>query len=487
MPDEPRATRSRWRAPETVHELPVLAVFTALTALPLLRHTLQDRDTSLAAMAMVCATAACAATVLAAGAFYIRWRLHQDADSGWLSAALVTTALPHVYWYVLVAGELGTSGEQQLAFAVSQATTALILWAAVLAPRPAVCRAPLVIGLLLSGLLLGVRAVTMALTPSDVSLLPVTATLVVVASLGIMVALLALAPPRAWIRLRLGASLALMGLSQVAMQRLSEQSWILSLAVVAGTLGAALLVTLAFTLTRLAISAEADATRLLQRQLEHVESGLRADRSRMHEIRATLAGITTASQLLHQHQDIRPSRREQIESMMDSELARLERLLDRPAITPPTPVDLDATVEPLVLRHRTRGHAVEWEPSGVTVLGVADDIAEAVNVLLENAYRHGDGRGTRLQVDAVHDTVEIIVTDSGPGIHEAIRDHLFDWGRRGPSSQGDGIGLSAAQRLVTNMGGYLQVVDSAKPGATFALGLPRVPAPAHAHGGAVGA
>ena len=55
---------------------------------------------------------------------------------------------------------------------------------------------------------------------------------------------------------------------------------------------------------------------------------------------------------------------------------------------------VDDVLRQLVVAQQAQGRAVSWEPSGVTVVGRADDLAEAVHVLLDNAAKHGRA-GTR--------------------------------------------------------------------------------------------
>jgi signal transduction histidine kinase len=159
---------------------------------------------------------------------------------------------------------------------------------------------------------------------------------------------------------------------------------------------------------------------------------------------------------------------------MDSELARLERLTIDASTTAPGTIELDSTLLPLVLRHRLRGEIVHWEPSGLDAWGRADDVAEIVSVLLENARQHAPGSEVRVEARPAGCGVEVVVSDSGPGVDSLLGDTIFDWGGRRPGSRGEGIGLSAASDLAAALGGYLHLVDS-PDGATFAFGLPTSP------------
>lgn len=70
-----------------------------------------------------------------------------------------------------------------------------------------------------------------------------------------------------------------------------------------------------------------------------------------------------------------------------------------------------------------------------------------------------------------HDAyISIAVSDSGPGVPDSLREKIFD-----PffttSSEGSGIGLSIAQRIVTDHGGTLTVEKGALGGAHFTITL----------------
>jgi signal transduction histidine kinase len=60
-------------------------------------------------------------------------------------------------------------------------------------------------------------------------------------------------------------------------------------------------------------------------------------------------------------------------------------------------------------------------------------------------------------------------------VEESLRRRVFDWGARGSRSSGQGIGLHIAHELMQRQGGYLEIRDGRRGGATFVLGLPAGP------------
>ena len=68
--------------------------------------------------------------------------------------------------------------------------------------------------------------------------------------------------------------------------------------------------------------------------------------------------------------------------------------------------------------------------------------------------------------------MEVSVADEGTGICDSVAGgRLFDWGRKGATSQGQGIGLNIARGLAERQGGYLMLGGTEHTGTTFVLGL----------------
>ncbi|GAB6985651.1 sensor histidine kinase [Nocardioides pyridinolyticus] len=207
---------------------------------------------------------------------------------------------------------------------------------------------------------------------------------------------------------------------------------------------------------------------------ERAEEALVREHERMHEMRATLAGVSASHRVLRDPcSQLSPHRRRHLERLHDAEMGRLARLLaGQPQ--PAGPVDLDAELAPLAEASALLGSPVAWSPSGCLVHGRPDSVAEALHVLLENARRHAAGQDVEVTVVGRGDEVEVRVTDHGPGVDADVLPRLFQRRARGAQSPGDGLGLSIAQRLAREMGGRLGL-ESHLPGghgATFVLTLP---------------
>lgn len=241
-------------------------------------------------------------------------------------------------------------------------------------------------------------------------------------------------------------------------------------AVVGIVVFSALATTSATALLRSSLAAATERAQEYATRAAVAEATVRHDQELAHEVRAATAGIVAGAHLLASGRVPPGPRRSALENMVDVEAARLGRSLG-PLAGSSGPVAVDDVVGPLVIAQRALGHAVEWEPSGHAVVVRRDDLAEIMNVLLNNAARHGRGEGTRVVAAAADGLVDLQVSDRGPGIAHEVRDRLFQWGARGADSPGQGIGLNRARRLAREHGGHLRAWTREDEGSTFVVTL----------------
>jgi signal transduction histidine kinase len=110
---------------------------------------------------------------------------------------------------------------------------------------------------------------------------------------------------------------------------------------------------------------------------------------------------------------------------------------------------------------------------GVSASTTGSRLREAVSVLVDNAFAHGDGTCTvsvRL-IDGVpkrEAMVCIEVTDEGSGVDNNLAPHIFDRGFSGAGSTG--VGLALARALIEADGGRLEL--QRRTPALFAVFLP---------------
>jgi signal transduction histidine kinase len=114
---------------------------------------------------------------------------------------------------------------------------------------------------------------------------------------------------------------------------------------------------------------------------------------------------------------------------------------------------------------------------------VADADREQLNRILTNLVRNAvqaleqvGGRGDILISGARQGSVTVIeVSDTGPGIPEAVRDRVFAAFQSAAKSGGTGLGLAISAELAEAHGGSLKVSHTGPSGTCFSLTLPDPP------------
>ena len=157
-------------------------------------------------------------------------------------------------------------------------------------------------------------------------------------------------------------------------------------------------------------------------------------------------------------------------------IAHLEELA-RGRAADPGPTDLARVVAEHVAvewaeRFAAAGRALTaTPPAGIAGRLAPEAARQVVDVLLDNALRHGAG-ATAVTVTVEGGRVRVRVRDDGPGVPAASADRLFE---RGVTSRnGGGVGLAVARELVRREGGELSLVG-ARP-VCFEASVPVGPA-----------
>ncbi|HEX6243639.1 MAG TPA: ATP-binding protein, partial [Polyangiales bacterium] len=105
----------------------------------------------------------------------------------------------------------------------------------------------------------------------------------------------------------------------------------------------------------------------------------------------------------------------------------------------------------------------------------ADELTQVVLNLLLNAADAVAGEGTILvELRRCADAqIELSVTDSGPGIPEALLGRVFDpFFTTKPAGKGTGLGLAVCMSLVERYGGKIAAENTKGGGARFVISLP---------------
>lgn len=418
--------------------------------------------------------------------FFTRWRLDGEARHGWLSAALVMMSLSGTPFATADLADIGqrfggTGDAVSLVLAVP--VVALMLLAVSGSELPARIH-PLVLGTCLGLLMLAVRILAgPGVADSFVFPQPEGAIVMIALSAGYLMTLVLrlrqrdpASPMTSQFVAVIASLLAVMLLDPVGtngdvlMSRASSAALFL-LSVWVLLAGVSVLLD--------SLSAHADQIHDLAANSPAAVTAAEERRHReelFHELRSTVADISTASQILLSNDDrLSASSRDRLAAGLSTEVARLQRLVDVPVGgSAATTVALDQVISPLVGCQRAAGHDIRWEPGGHQVVGRQDDLSEIVHILLHNSLRHAPGTPIHVSTRPRAGAVELRVSDGGPGIPEAIRDSLFQRGVRSAESPGSGLGLYLARRLAEKQGGDLQLRhNDGVHGVTFVVTLPQ--------------
>jgi two-component system nitrogen regulation sensor histidine kinase GlnL len=206
------------------------------------------------------------------------------------------------------------------------------------------------------------------------------------------------------------------------------------------------------------------------------ETMLRAPAILAHEIKNPLAGIRGAAQLLARKLG---DGDRALTTLIADEVDRIAKLIDqmqslsRASAEPVTPCNLHEAVRRARAVLDAGGAPLpiveEFDPSLPPVLGNPDGLVQVLINLLANArdatceieqpkivVRTRFASGLQLHSGAdgtpVRLPIELRVSDNGPGVDPALREHLFE-----PfvttRKQGQGLGLALVRRLVRDMNG----------------------------------
>ena len=205
-----------------------------------------------------------------------------------------------------------------------------------------------------------------------------------------------------------------------------------------------------------------------------------------HEINNPLAVIAGRAQLLLR-EETDPQRRREL-ALMNAQAMRVYEMIAelRLFARPPRPelqrVELVALIDRLIEAAAPLANEQEIslcrQGDAGTVEVEADPVQlmVALQALCQNA-REAIGRNGHITVtlQRTGGTVQITVTDDGPGIPPDVRRHLFDpYYSARQAGRGLGLGLSKCWRIVTRHGGRIDVQSPPGRGAAFTITLTEI-------------
>ncbi len=169
---------------------------------------------------------------------------------------------------------------------------------------------------------------------------------------------------------------------------------------------------------------------------------------------------------------------------MTQDIIELSRVQGLEPFAQSEPVRVDHVVTSAIEQNRVAADAKRIDIAGggskerLVVNGHEGTLVTAVANLIANAVQYSPDR-SRVGVGVTRrdDTVEIAVTDQGPGIPEEEQERVFErFFRSDPARSrntgGTGLGLSIVKHAVVNHGGTIRVWSKPGHGSTFTIVLP---------------
>jgi two-component system OmpR family sensor kinase len=211
-----------------------------------------------------------------------------------------------------------------------------------------------------------------------------------------------------------------------------------------------------------------------------------------HELRTPLTVIRGQLEVLSEHPNPSIEDVRRVETLLKSEVARVDRLiddlllltqLDQDEFLQVEQIDLSRFLEDLLASTKLlaeRHFRLGPVPSGL-LLADPDRIAQALRNLLTNAIKHTDAPDGEIAMRVETPSngwVRLIVEDDGPGIPAEHRERVFDrFHRTDPArdraSGGAGLGLAIVEAIAAAHGGRAKAGEARLGGARLELELPR--------------
>lgn len=209
-----------------------------------------------------------------------------------------------------------------------------------------------------------------------------------------------------------------------------------------------------------------------------------------HEIKTPMAVIQNTGELLR-NEDMTPKQRQEYVETIIGASKRLSNLitnilklnkLEKQNISPDKqPYDVCAQLIECALQFES-----VWEEKNIEFIADVEDKgiiyadADLMNLvwnnLLSNAFKFtSNGGAVTLSQISTSEGTEVTITDTGQGMNGDTVKHIFDKFYQGDTShatQGNGLGLALAQRVLQLMDCTITVVSKLGEGTAFTVGIP---------------
>jgi signal transduction histidine kinase len=203
-----------------------------------------------------------------------------------------------------------------------------------------------------------------------------------------------------------------------------------------------------------------------------------------HETRNPLGAISNCVQILAKHVQLSADNAELLD-IIKGETSRLNAIVSdflaygRPRSPVLQNVDLHECIDEalaLLRRDDRYGSTIDlvrkFEPTAPSVLADPAQLRQVFWNLFLNAVQAMGTTGTLVvETHSCRGEVEIVVTDTGPGIPPDVLPRLFE-PFQGNRAGGMGLGLATVRRIVEDHGGRVAAHTAVRGGARFVISLP---------------
>ena len=203
-----------------------------------------------------------------------------------------------------------------------------------------------------------------------------------------------------------------------------------------------------------------------------------------HEINNPLANISARAQTLLRDEQ-QPDRRYALEAIRQQAMRAHEMISDlmlfaRPPALQLQPVDMVELLKKIAKALATECErrdvrlALQLPDSPIEIAADAQQLTVAINALCTNALEAIGENGTiEITLQKKNESIAIEVMDTGTGITDEVRRHLFDPFYSGrEAGRGLGFGLSKCWRIITDHGGTITVSSESGAGTVIGVELP---------------
>lgn len=204
-----------------------------------------------------------------------------------------------------------------------------------------------------------------------------------------------------------------------------------------------------------------------------------------HDMRNPLSVIASGAQLIALTPDLDTARRTaaKIHNASNRLVQMVIQLVD--ALTVDRGVTLPLSLSQFDIKNLVTALAQELNPGWADKIEIAvepvlgywckSSLLRALENLVTNAIKYGDGARVAIKAEAVHGRLILSVHNTGNPIADGQRERIFEYLKRDPGSNGSdgwGIGLPFVRAVAEGHGGSIALDSSAATCTTFIIDIP---------------